>query len=115
MSKTTTAPTGATKYRIGTRERLQNAGWVFEQTKVGVDEYRKAGVIAHFVHGPKNTMTAAIISDGKSNPVEITDGQLKLERAIAMLLGEEPKAWYMTDAEIAALEERWFVLTELLG
>ena len=103
---TTVKLTGATKYRVGTRERLTNEGWKFVQREAGVDEYTKNGVVAHIKHGAKNTMTSAEIIDGKTPPVVINDGQLKLERAIAaLLLGDENKAtpWYMTEAELAAL------------
>ena len=99
----TTVLAGATKYRVGTRERLTAAGWVFTQKSTGTDEYTKDGVVAQFFHGAKNTMTAAEISDGKAPTVIINDGKLKLERAIAKLLGEDPKPWYMTDAELKTL------------
>lgn len=102
----TTVLAGATKYRIGTRERLTKAGFVFTQPSTGVDEYTKGGVTAQFFHGAKNTMTAAEISDGKGPNVVIRDGQLKLERALAaLLLGDEDKAtpWYMTPDELKTL------------
>ena len=99
----TIALTGATKYRVGTRARLQAAGFTFAQVAGGVDEYRKGGVVARFTHGAKNTMTAAEIMDGKGPNTVINDGKLKLERAIAALLGESPAPWYMTDAELKTL------------